>query len=421
MYSSDYRNIIDAHLAQMGVLRIDHPDIEEFIEAKCNRDKLTYFNISVAVTDKFMQAVRDNQPFDLVWQGKVYSTVSARMLFDKLMRATWSWAEPGVLFIDRINEMNNLRGIETLAASNPCGEQPLPPYGACLLGSVNLTKINLFQDCGHELFTTVENAVRALDNVIDKTVYPLPMQELEAKAKRRMGIGVTGLANAIERTGQLYGSKGFLDMAESVFATIRNAAYFTSTMLAQEKGAFPLFNAAEYCQSPFIRTLPTFIQDRIRQYGLRNSHLISYAPCGTISLTADNVSSGIEPVFSYQYDRTIIGEDGPEIETVSDYGYREWGVQGRKANDCTVDDHLAVLALATKYSDSAVSKTVNVGDHVTWAEFKDIYFKAWKLNCKGVTTFRAAGERYGILNEKEPEPEGTACYIDPVTGDKSCS
>lgn len=415
--------------AQMGVLRIDHPDIEDFIEAKTNSTKYSQFNLSVGVTDAFMEAVDNDLEFNLHYNGRIYKRVSARYLWDKLMRATWDWAEPGILFIDRINEMNNLSYCETIAATNPCGEQPLPPYGACLLGSFNLVKYIIEYQPGHyrfnwELFKEdIPVVVRAQDNVIDNTVFPLEQQKQEAFNKRRMGIGYTGLANAGEVLGYSYGSPEFLKFQEKLSRLLANDAYLASAIIATEKGPFPLFDKEKYLASKFIQKLDKEVQEFIRLHGIRNSHLLSIAPTGTISITADNVSSGCEPVFSYYYDRTIITDGGDKkVERISDYGYRVWGTKGKTAAECTTDEHLAVLITATKWVDSAVSKTLNVGEDVSWEEFKDIYMKAWRAGCKGATTFRAAGKRYGILNTVEtPEDVTTACYYDLETGQKSCS
>ena len=425
--------------AQMGVLRVDHPDIEEFIRAKNNSNQLEQFNISVAVTDKFMAAVKEDGDFDLVFDGRVYKTIRAKALWDDILRSTWDWAEPGILFIDRINQKNNLWYCETIAATNPCAEQPLPPHGACLLGSFNLAKYvvkgagSYSFDMG-QLQHDIPHVVRAMDNVVDRAMYPLPEQEAEAKNKRRMGLGVTGVANAIEALGFPYGSQKFLDKFEEIMEVIRDGCYKTSVALAIEKGAFPLFDT-RYLDSDFAKTLPHALREDIRKYGIRNSHLLSVAPTGTISLTADNVSSGIEPVFSLFYDRTIQTFDGPRVERVEDYGYREFGVKGYTADSMSVFDHVKVLNLASKYVDSACSKTCNVGDNVTWAEFKDVYMQAYEGGASGCTTFRASGKRYGILNaaaseESVDEPqvedtkdfvdEGGACYYDPTTGLKTC-
>ena len=728
--------------AQMGVLRVDHPDIEEFIRAKQNDDKLRAFNISVGATDKFMQAVVDDSEFDLVFDGRVYNTIKARPLFNEIMRSTWDWAEPGFLLLDTINRTNNLWYCEEIAATNPCvtadtpilteggyfpisnlvgssvrvwnghefstvkpevtgvnqeimevhlsdganlectpyhkftttdgdktarelsvgdklercsypiidgyasvgtdayaqgfysgdgwvkketggqyiglygekkellgritsrlqphstneydvvggydgtdrnqtklylyygsshflpksyvpnavvriqsrldwlagladadgclawsgnsaslqitskdkgflvevnrmlqtlgvsgivspmkdcfrlsisawylsdlielgfmpsrlnlavhkrpirqcqryitvaklvqngridskvycfnepknhtgifngvytrqcGEQPLPPYGACLLGSFNLTKYLKKSGDGFafdyaKLKADIPPIVRAMDNIHDIAIFPLEEQAAESASKRRMGIGYTGLANAGELCGYKYGSQEFLKWVERVSKVLRDGCYNASIDLAKEKGSFPLYDEEKYLQGEFIQSLPDEIKERIKKYGIRNSHLLSFAPTGTISLTADNVSSGIEPVFAHAYDRTIQTFDGPQIENIKDWAYREHGLKGKTSSECTAEEHLQVLATCTKYVDSAVSKTVNVSPDMPWDDFKELYINAWKLGCKGITTFNPSGKRFGILNVTETE-DAEACYIDPTTGDKSC-
>lgn len=426
--------------AQMGVLRIDHPDINDFIEAKQNDDRLTNFNISVAVTDEFIDCLRNGKPFALRFDGKVYGHVDASALWEKLMRATWDWAEPGVIFIDRMNWKNNLHYCETIAATNPCAEQPLPPYGACLLGSFNLVKYIKPQAASLRKYAwtfdydqfeeDIHHVVRAMDNVVDAAIYPLAQQEAEAKAKRRMGLGLTGVANAIERLGYPYGSPEFLRVLEDILESLRVTAYSASVNLAIEKGPFPEFIPDEYVKSNFIQTLPKWLQADIRTYGIRNSHLLSIAPTGTISLSADNVSSGIEPVFAHSYTRRIREFNGEREELVEDYAARSWGLRGRTADEVTPDEHVRVLGLASRYVDSAVSKTCNVGAGVSFEEFKDIYLKAYDLGASGCTTFRAAGKRFGVLNAvvdergadsvEQGDSQGSACYFDPETGAKSC-
>ena len=411
--------------AQMGVLRIDHPDIEQFITAKNDDTSLTGFNISVGVTDEFMKCLENKEPFPLRFEDEVYKYVDPVALWDMIMRSTWDYAEPGILFVDTINDYNNLGYCEHIAATNPCGEQPLPPYGACLLGSFNLVKYLQEKDNGwefnYELFKhDIPIVVRAMDNVVDRTIYPLEKQKDEAESKRRMGLGITGLANAAEMCGHPYASQEFLDFTEEVLATLRDCSYAASSDLALEKGSFPLFDAMHYMKSKFIKTLPEWVKTKIQNQGIRNSHLTSIAPTGTISLVADNVSSGIEPPFMLYYDRSIEQFDGIHVERVEDYAYRK-GVSGRTANEISGQEHLEVLALAANYVDSAVSKTCNIGDDVPYEDFKTLYYDAWKLGCKGITTFRAAGKRYGILNKpKEEEPQAEACYIDPNTGQKTC-
>lgn len=438
--------------AQMGVLRVDHPDIEEFIRAKQPDDevqrlwdavadirdsatralaanalqktlRLTGFNISVAVTDEFMICLREGKGFPLRWGGQVYKTVDAQALWDVMMRGTWDWAEPGVLFIDTINRMNNLHYCETIAATNPCGEQPLPPFGACLLGSFNLVKYVTSDSSGvrsfdtNQLLSDVGPVVRAMDNVVDRARYPLYEQEKEAKAKRRMGLGVTGLANALEALGFPYGSPGFLKKQDQILDTLKNECYLSSAQLAHEKGPFPLFARNAYGSSQFIATLDQSVQAEISRHGVRNSHLTSIAPTGTISLTADNVSSSIEPAFAYSTDRLMRTAAGDRIEKVEDYGYRVFGVEGKRAQDVKVSEHLDVLLCASKHVDSAVSKTCNVPGSTSWEEFKSIYVKAWEGGAKGCTTFRTDGKRTGILRSRD---ENESCSIDPETGRKSC-
>ena len=423
--------------AQMGVLRVDHPDIEEFIDAKRNQHKLRNFNISVAITDEFMAAVKAGTTFDLRWGGQVFRTIDAKALWNKIMRSTWEWADPGVLFIDRINAKNNLHYCETIAATNPCGEQPLPPYGACLLGSLNLVKYVKYDEYGTPYFDTrqmqhdIPVIHRAMDNVVDRALYPLPQQEQEAKNKRRMGIGVTGLANAAEMQGLPYGSEDMKVFTRYVMEHIRNGLYRSSIAMAVEKGPFPLFDEA-LLDSGFAQTLPKDIREDIRKYGLRNSHLTSIAPTGTISIGADNVSSGIEPPFNLEYNRKVITFDGESIELVQDYAYREHGVSGRTAQDVSVDDHVDILNLVSYYVDSACSKTCNEGPDVTWDEHLEVYMKAYDGGASGCTTYRAREGLDSVLSVQKDEPkkeedreeyettQGAACEFDPETGMRSC-
>lgn len=422
--------------AQMGVLRVDHPDIEEFLHAKQNTDQLTGFNISIAITDEFMNAVKERRLFHLRWGGEVYKEVDAANLWEAIMRSTWDWAEPGVLFIDRINEQNNLRYCEEIAATNPCGEQPLPPFGACLLGSFNLAKyvkawktIRNVDELGwtfdyDQLKADIPYVVRAMDNVVDRARYPLPEQEAEAKNKRRMGLGVTGLANAGEALGHSYGSPEFLDWMETVLETIAVESYRASALLAKEKGAFPLCDE-RIGDAPFIKKLPQDVQDLIEDYGLRNSHLTSIAPTGTISLTADNISSGCEPVFSYVTQRPVNTPSGQELVEVEDYGLSVFGVRGKTADQVTAQEHIAVLTTAQKWVDSAVSKTCNMDGSMSWEDFKALYMTAWEGGAKGCTTFNIDGKRMALLTGKKTEDmddrQGESCQIDPVTGRRECA
>lgn len=416
--------------AQMGCLRIDHPDIEEFITCKSDNTTLTQFNISVLVTDEFMKAVDNDSMFQLRFDGRVYKQVRARYLWDKIMRQTWDYAEPGVLFIDRINRKNNLWYCESIAATNPCGEQPLPPHGACLLGSINLTKYVTWCEAVEpaidydQLLSDIPHIVRAMDNIVDRAIYPLPEQRDSAISKRRMGIGLTGLANAGEALGFAYGSDEFITFQHLIMGFIRDHVYSASIGLAKEKGAFPLFDAGKYLQSEFAETLPPSIRKEIKKHGIRNSHLLSIAPTGTISNVADNVSGGIEPPFSLFYDRKVQTFEGEKTERVSDYAYREWGVAGRTALELSPAEHVKVLTVASHYVDSACSKTINIGDDVTWEDFQAVYRAAYDGGASGCTTFRSGGKRAGILeaaaSEDVAEVEGGACTIDFATGIRSC-
>jgi ribonucleotide reductase alpha subunit len=647
----------------------DHPDIEEFINAKNNQDKLTGFNISIAVTDEFMECVLEEKEFPLKWGGRVYRYVDANTLWEKIMRSTFDWAEPGILFIDTINKMNNLYYAETIAATNPCcltgdtlvavagrgpvpirqlaeeaspvpvfaknkmsgvthvswgraprwvrkanivkitlddgttvrcsddhhfplrdgrrikardlnpgdslfrfdaerhwkskemivdgrtehhliaeakfdrefewgqhidqfqvhhinhnhfdndwdnidvvtvkehqlthhrqaiaitaqnryelpvnhkvvsvepdgfedvynisvdkyhnyaivtsdvkgklsgvytenSEQALPPFGACLLSSFNLVKYltsqpvlagsNPWSFDYDQLIEDIPIAVRALDNAIDKARYPLAEQKAEALTKRRMGIGITGLANTAEAMGFSYGSSDFLAFEDKVLSTINEHCYRASAELAAEKGAFPLYDEDRYLAGQFIKTLSDETQDMIRRNGIRNSHLTSIAPTGTISLAADNVSSALEPVFSYETTRSIHTPTGVTIEKLQDYGYAFLNIKGKLAKDVTADEHLSVLAVAQKNIDSAASKTINMdGRIMSWSEFKDIYRNAWERGCKGVATFNSSGKRMALLTgseepkKEEPEQiqfiEGASCDYDPMTGRAVCN
>lgn len=428
--------------AQMGVLRVDHPDIEEFITAKNNSHHLTNFNISVAVTDKFMRAVENGEDFDLVFEDRVYKTVDARSLWNKIMRSTWAWAEPGVIFIDKMNRKNNLWYCETIAATNPCGEQPLPPYGACLLGSFNLTKYLAPYDgdpCYFDwdrFYEDIPPVVRAMDNVVDRATYPLFEQKQEALNKRRMGLGITGLANTAEILGHPYASDRMKTFTRFVLEALQSEAYESSVDLAIEKGPFPLFDREKFLESEYARSLPQHLRNRIDEHGIRNSHLLSVAPTGTISLSADNVSSGLEPPYSLSFDRRVIMAGGDERwEEVKDYAYQFYGVKGRTALEISAEDHVDMLNLVSEYVDSACSKTCNVGSNVSFDKFKDLYFLAWKGGASGCTTFREDGERAGVLkaskdeevveleNEQDDnfinETDG-ACVYDPVTQTRSC-
>ncbi|MCB2143492.1 MAG: adenosylcobalamin-dependent ribonucleoside-diphosphate reductase, partial [Rhodobacteraceae bacterium] len=368
--------------AMMATMRCDHPDIEAFIDAKQDAARLRMFNLSVLVTDAFMEAVKADGPWELVFEGKVFHTLNARDLWNRIMRATYDYAEPGVIFIDRINQMNNLAYAETIAATNPCGEQPLPPYGACLLGSVNLARLvvdpfgdgaRLDEDALDDL---VRMAVRMMDNTVDASRFPLPQQAAEAQAKRRIGLGVTGLADALLMVGLRYGSQKAARQTEAWMHRVARAAYLASIDLAKEKGAFPLFDADRFLASGNMRQMDSDVRDAIARHGIRNALLTSIAPTGTISLYAGNVSSGIEPVFAYAYKRKVLQKDGSRTEEeVVDYAVQLWRERfGDKplpdhfVNAQTLPplDHVRMQAAAQKWIDSSISKTINCPEEISF-------------------------------------------------------
>lgn len=411
--------------AQMGVLRVDHPDIEEFVRAKHRQGHLTGFNVSVAVTDDFMRAVENDGMHQLVFERRAYGEVRARDLWETIMRGTWDWAEPGVLFIDRINEQNNLRYCETIAATNPCGEQPLPPFGACLLGSFNLCRYLIQPAVGEptgfdfaKLRADIPHVVRAMDNVVDRSAYPLVEQEQEAHIKRRMGLGITGLSTALAALGFEYGTTDFCEMMGHVMEVIRDGAYEASADIAAEKGCFRAFERDAYLAAPFVARLPNSIRDKIARAGIRNSHLLSVAPTGTISMAADNISSGVEPVFALKQKRIVAIDGEPREVEIVDYGIGHGWKEPKVAADCSVSDHLAVLEVASVNVDSAVSKTCNVPPTMPWDDFKGVYVRAWKMGAKGCTTFNPGGQRTGIMSAAEAD---TSCRIDEETGRKECA
>ena len=414
--------------AMMATMRCDHPDIEDFITAKADSARLRMFNMSVLITDDFMDAVKADGSFELQFGGKVYQTVQARDLWNKIMQATYDYAEPGVIFIDRINKANNLSYVEQIAATNPCGEQPLPPYGACLLGSINMARLvaNPFESNAamdesamQELVTT---AVRMMDNVVDASKFPLPEQQAEAQAKRRIGLGVTGLADALLMLGLRYGSDEAARQTEAWFKAIARAAYLASVDLAKEKGPFPLFDAEAYLSSGNMMNMDDDVRDAIREHGIRNALLTSIAPTGTISLYAGNVSSGIEPVFAYAYTRKVLQKDGSRTEEeVVDYAvqmYREkYGADAKlpgyfvNAQTLAPADHVKMQAAAQKWIDSSISKTINCPEDISFDEFKEVYMQAWDQGCKGCTTYRpndVTGSVLTVSESSEKAPGETA-------------
>jgi ribonucleoside-diphosphate reductase alpha chain len=403
--------------AMMATMRCDHPDIEDFIGAKADAARLRMFNLSVLVTHDFMEAVKADRSWDLEFDGTVYRTVQARDLWNRIMKATYEYAEPGVIFIDRINQANNLSYCETIAATNPCGEQPLPPYGACLLGSINMARLvtDPFGDAAaldvDALNELVALAVRMMDNVVDASKFPLEAQAREAQAKRRIGLGVTGLADALLMLGLRYGSDEAARQTEDWLHAIARAAYLASVQLAKEKGAFPLFDADAFLASGAMAQMDEDVRAAIREHGIRNALLTSIAPTGTISLYAGNVSSGIEPVFAYAYNRKVLQKDGTRTEEeVVDYAVQMWREKfgDRDLPEYFVNaqtlaplEHVKMQAAAQKWVDSSISKTINCPEDITFEAFKDVYMEAYETGCKGCTTYRPNEVTGSVLSVSE--------------------
>ncbi len=429
--------------AMMATLRCDHPDIITFIEAKRGGDRLHHFNLSVQVTDAFMRAISQDEVWPLVfpasrltdggeavpreWPGedsvipcRVVRRVSARDLWDTLLRASYDSGEPGVLFIDRINHLNNLWYSEHITATNPCGEVPLPPYGACDLGAINLARLirkpftpraGLDTD---RLTTIVSIAVRLLDNVIDASRFPLRQQEAAVRRTRRIGLGITGLADALVMLGLRYDSDAARAFAAETMRIVCHAAYRQSVLMAEDKGAFPAFQRESYLAAPFIRGLPADIRDSIARHGIRNSHLLSIAPTGTISLLAGNVSSGIEPVFAADYQRTVLDATGqPRQFALTDFAVRLWRKQSARgggvpdalvaAMDLPIEAHLAMQATLQTFVDNAISKTITIPADTSFAAFASLYRMAYDKGLKGCTAFRPkAAAKVVLAPAREP-------------------
>ena len=437
--------------AMMATLRCDHPDIKEFVAAKQPSGQLRRFNLSVQVTDAFMAAVRDDADWPLLfpaaafegdgetvaraWPGtagavacRIVRHMRARQLWDFILRATYDYAEPGVLFIDRINRLNNLWYREHISGTNPCGEIPLPPYGACDLGSLNLTRFVRLPFTGQAridqegLAAGTGNAVRLLDNVIDASRFPLPQQAENARGSRRIGLGITGLADALVMLGHRYGSEQSLAVAANIMRLICYSAYRASVELAQEKGSFPYFERDKYLQGPFIRSLPDDIQDGIAEHGIRNSHLLAIAPTGTISLLAGNVSSGLEPIFAASYERKVLTEDGsPKEFLLTDRALELWraatGAAAGTPNgfvttaELPVTAHLAMQAALQPFVDNSISKTINVPQSCPFDKFKHIYDLAYEKGLKGCTAFRPNPLTGAILSEDASGAEAPHCCV----------
>jgi len=430
--------------AMMGTLRCDHPDIAEFVDAKRESGRLTRFNISVLATDAFMEAVRADADWPLVfpaealaedqaeggtvtrhWPGydgpvpcRVVRTVAARDLWHRIMRATFETAEPGVVFIDRVNQWNNLWYREHISATNPCGEEPLPPYGSCNLGSINLAAFvrdpfgenaRLDLDGIRELVPT---AIRMLDNTIDASRFPLAKQAEVERGNRRVGLGITGLADALIMLGLRYDSAAGRAQAETAMRTITEAAYRASAALAREKGSFPDLDTERYLASRFAGGLPQDIRDAIAKHGMRNSHVTAIAPTGTISLLADNVSAGLEPAFDFHFRRRVLELDGTTSEySVEDFAHRLWRQRAGghaelpqafvRATDLAPADHLAMQATLQPWVDSSISKTINIPADFPFDDFRDVYQRAYELGAKGCTTYRPIAERGAVLEAGE--------------------
>lgn len=408
--------------AMMATLRCDHPDIEAFVDAKRDRTKLRNFNLSVLCTDAFMTAIKNDEPWSLNFDNVEYKIISARDLWDRITRTTYDVAEPGVIFIDRINRKNNLWYCETIYATNPCGEQPLPPYGTCLLGSLNLARLvrKPFTAQAHipdsDLQDLTATAVRMLDNVIEVSGYPLDQQRKEAFTKRRIGLGVTGLASALAMCCLRYSDAQARDHARSWLSLIENAAYKASASLGGEKGSFVLYDEAPYLSAGHVNGLGDYVIADIRANGMRNSLLTSIAPTGTISLFADNVSSGLEPIYALTYSRTVLLPDGAKKQIdVEDYAVRLYKQQfglthmvGKvplpdyfvTADELTPDEHLAMQAIAQHHIDSSISKTINLPENISFEDFQRVYDIAWESGLKGCTTYRPNDVTGSILTTK---------------------
>lgn len=414
--------------AMMGILRCDHPDIETFISAKSDPHELRHFNVSVLVSDAFMKAVKNNKTWPLVFPDhKNVSKIKARVLWEKIMRAAYDYAEPGVLFEDTINKMNNLWYCEKITATNPCGEIPLPNYGACNLGAINLTPfvLNAFSKNAKidfvKLTATTEIATRFLDNIIDVSRYPLIIQKKEAHATRRIGLGVTGLADMLVMLGVKYGSESSLKIASSVIQCISEITWRTSIALAQEKGSFPLLHKNNYLKGAFVKKLPKDIRQHIKKWGIRHSHHNTIAPTGTISLLANNVSNGIEPAYSSIYQRTVRADESHlEKFVIKDFAVHQWQ---KSSNDqslppawidsqkLTPDEHLAMQAVMQPFIDNAISKTINIPENFPFEKLNHVYEKAYQLGLKGCTIYRPNKITGSVLQTLEAEEEDKCCQV----------
>ena len=414
--------------AQMGIMNVSHPDIEAFVDAKMVKDVYRQFNLSVGVTDEFMGAVQNKADWPLSFEGKIYKTIKAQELWEKITKNAYYSAEPGIIFIDRLNSHNNLHYCEKIEATNPCSEQPLPPYGLCLLGSFNLVAYLYPSGEGRYSFNystyieDIETFVKAYDNIYEQSNYAIPEHKEEAINKRRMGLGLTGIANAIElMVGKAsYGEELFCKHLDKICDTLTNYAYYYSAQLAKERGAFNLYQK-DYLNSKFIETLNPKTIEEIVKHGIRNSHLISYAPCGTISQCAGNVSSGVEPVFYYKQDRDVHMKDGKIKVTLNDYNVRNYGFMGKTLEHCSVDDHLNVAKIIQKYTDSAVSKTINVPSNCTYENYEKIYLEAYKIGLKGITVYRPTELRGSVITAAKEETKVERTFENAHCANGACA
>ncbi len=416
--------------AMMATLRCDHPDIEAFVDAKRDPAVLRHFNLSVLVSDAFMAAVQDDRDWPLVFPASDAApvrTLRARELWQRILRAAYDTAEPGVLFVDQINRDNTLHDRETLTATNPCGEIPLPPYGACDLGSLNLASFVVSPFAADArldldaLAGSAAVAVRFLDNVIDVSRYPLPAQAEQARLTRRVGLGITGLADALVMLGRNYDSEAARALAARTLQTVRDAAYRASVGLAREKGAFPGFAAEPFLASGFATRLPDDIRATIATHGIRNSHLLAIAPAGTISLLANNCSSGIEPVFAAEAERRVLGADGHyRVHRVVDHALQRWREQGHngtppafvEARQIDPLAHLQMQAALQPFVDNAISKTINVAADMPFERFENLYRQAHVLGLKGCTVFRPNPVTGAILSQAPASERVQCCGIE---------
>ncbi len=401
--------------AMMGLLACDHPDIFDFISLK-KRDKFTNFNFSVLITDAFIKAVKTNDTWILQFKGEPYKVIQARELWDRVMESTYYNSEPGVIFIDRINERNNLSYCEEIVSTNSCGEQPMPFYGACPLASINLVKLiqnpfteNAFFD-ETRFRELISIGVRLLDNVVDLSHLPLQKQREAVLKTRRIGLGITGLADALAMMNIRYGSQQALDLLADWMQLLRDYSYISSSQVALEKGPFPQFDKDKFLRGGFARTLPQYIQKLIRQHGIRNGVLNCIAPTGSISLFANNVSSGIEPIYSLKTERKILTKQGEEENFIlEDYAYKLFKQAPRAtstfvtATELGVEEHLQTQAVAQQYIDGSISKTINCPENLSMNSLEDVYLQAYELGCKGCTTYRKSEVRGSIFQEIKEE------------------